>query len=401
MKSKIDQFSINEDDSRAIISRFCRKKFWKYRKMEWDNDIDGEIEIFDQGRETTAKFIKVQLKTVDDPKKFEGIGEVYKFDADIKFLHFCDVCDIPIILSVFNIHEETGYFIFMQRFIYEHLDLQNPQWRRNKSNVRVNVPLENSLQLESAKSKLKFIANEGVNLITQLRKTATYKKYYSVLKQDDNSHGTALRTSLKILVEKSFANSKEAMRILIPKINHEYRGRVYHRNQILAQTHNNKEYDVIYMFFYDTLNQAKQGLTFCRTLWIKDNLPDAAKPMVSKSNEVIDEINIYWDSNDSFDEFIEDNLLDKGQYLPIIDNAFDKFTGLYEKVLFLHNQYKQKIIISSELISEIKLISNDLDNLNNSLYPPYHSHPTFLPPPSQQLIQSLHRLIGYPLQYIL
>jgi len=310
LKSKIDQYSINEDESRAIISKFCRDNIWKYRKMEWDNDIDGEIEIFDKERETTAKFIKVQLKTVDDSKKFEGLVDHYDFDADIKFLHFCDVCDIPIILIVFNIHKEEGYFIFMQRYIYEELDIKNPKWRKNNSNVRVKIPLNNSLKSNLAKDSLENIATKGANQIFQLRKTATHKKYYSLLKQDDISNGIGLRTSLRILVENSFAKSKESMRILIPKINNEYRGKVYHRNETLARTHKSKKYDVIYMFFYDTINQSNQGLTFCRTLWVKENLSELSKPSISNPNEILGKINTYWDSNDYFDDFIEENQLD-------------------------------------------------------------------------------------------
>lgn len=48
MKSELDRYSINEEKSRLLISEYCLDNHWKYRKMEWDNDIDGEIELFDK-----------------------------------------------------------------------------------------------------------------------------------------------------------------------------------------------------------------------------------------------------------------------------------------------------------------------------------------------------------------
>lgn len=367
-KSKLDQYTINEEESRAIISKYCRNNHWKYRKMDWDNDIDGEIEIFDSSRETTAKFIKVQLKTVDDPKEFESLKQHYHFNIDPKFLHFCNVCDVPVILIVFNIHKGISYFLFVQKYIYEELDIKNPNWKNNSSSVTVKIPIDNSLQLDSAKAIIEDIGFKGVDVIAQLRKTETYKKYFSVLQQNDNSHVTALRSDIKIFIEKSFASSREAMRILIPKINEAYVEKVYYRNQVMASIHSNKKYDVIYLYFYDTLNQSNQGLPFCRTLWINNKLPEMAKPLVSKPDEQIGDINIYWDFAEQIGDFIENNLLDKGQYIPIIDKSFEEFQKLHKMVLYFSNEYKQGKIDSSEYLGKIESLSAELDKLNSMLF---------------------------------
>lgn len=367
-KSKIDVYSLNEEHSRELMSKFCRENSWKYRKMEWDNDIDGEIEIFNDNLETTAKFIKVQLKTVDSTKAFENQGNFFTYDANIKFLNFCDVCDTPIILAVYNITEEHGYFIFVQKYIYETLDFESPKWRENRTTTRLHIPFENSLKSSASKNEMKRIASDGTNLIAQLRKKATAKKYYSIISQDDNSHATALRTSMKILVERSFASSKEAMRILLPKINEECKKKIYHRNNLVAERFGRQTYDVIFLFFYDSLQQSNHGLPFCRTLWVNEKLPSKHSPIISTPNELINGINVYWDEVDNISDLIDDNLLDKGIYLPYLDKTFLRFCDLYDNVLLLSNKYNNELITYDKYIKKLKRFNKNLDKLNDSFF---------------------------------
>jgi len=393
-KSKIDSYSLNEEHSRELMSRYCRENMWKYRRMEWDNDIDGEIEIFDDNKETTAKFIKVQLKTVDSPELFEKESDFFSYDASVKFLNFCDICDVPIILVVYNISREEGYFLFVQRYIYETLDFESPKWRDNHKKLRLHIPIGNSFTSIESKNKIEKIASKGTDLITQLRKKETAKKYYTILNQDDNSHGTALRTSIRILVEKSFATSKEAMRILLPKINEECKKKIYHRNNLLTKHLKQKTYDVIYLFFYDSLGQVNHGLPFCRTLWINEKLPVEDSPSVSEPNELIEGINIYWDKVDEFSELIENNLLDKGIYLPYVDKAFSQFDELYGKVLILSDRFASKSITYDNYIKNIKRFNKDLDKLNNLFFnfglPPVECNDLYIK--IQSLINALHNI---------
>jgi hypothetical protein len=367
MKSKLDTYSINEDESRSIISAYCRKNVWKYRKMEWDNDIDGEIEVFDETRETTAKFIKVQLKTIDDPSKFNGPASSFSYDAPIKFLNFCDVCDIPIILAVFNINQGIGYYIFVKKYIYEDLDVNTPNWRNNLTTIRIQIPKENSFDSRNSKTALTEIAFSGTKLIAQLRKIDTHKKYYTVIRQGDNSHAAALRTDITILVEKSFSSSKEAMRILIPKILEQYSQKVYYRNHLVSDQFKDKSNDVIYMFFYNSLEQSKFGIPFCRILWIDSNLPELGRPLVSSPHEIIGDINVYWEANEDLDNLISENLLDKGQYLPFIDGVFQNFDKLYSSVQQFSAEFNKGASNADKFIANLKSLSTSLDDLYESI----------------------------------
>lgn len=283
-------------------------------------------------------------------------------------MNFCDVCDIPVILVVFNIHEKKGYFIFVQKYIYNYLDKNNSNWKNNNSNVRIKVPLENSFSLENSRAKLEEIAFNGTDLISQLRKTETFKKYYSVLTQADNSHNAALRTSLVISVEKSFSTSKDAMKILIPKIHNDYISKVYHQNNTLAKRFKDKKYDVMYMFFYNSINQEKNGLSFCRTLWVRKDIPLIGKPHIQNPDEKVNDINVYWENTNELDSFIENNMLSKGKYIPLIDNVMYNFKMIYEEVLFLKEQHNNKIIDENSYIYQLDTLSSRIEILNKSIY---------------------------------
>lgn len=66
MRSKLDSKQISEYLSKVFIEKTIVFNGWKYRTQEKDNDIDGEIEVFTNEGETTAKIIKVQLKATSE-----------------------------------------------------------------------------------------------------------------------------------------------------------------------------------------------------------------------------------------------------------------------------------------------------------------------------------------------
>lgn len=69
-------YSLNqqyEEESRTHIKYIFNKIDWKFRDLNQDNDIDGELEIFDpvnggEEKQTSGKFIKVQIKSTKECK---------------------------------------------------------------------------------------------------------------------------------------------------------------------------------------------------------------------------------------------------------------------------------------------------------------------------------------------
>lgn len=70
MRSLNDENNMNEGKSIRFFEGVIEDYGWKYRRQEKDNDIDGEIEVFSEEGETTAKIIKVQLKATTNLFKF-------------------------------------------------------------------------------------------------------------------------------------------------------------------------------------------------------------------------------------------------------------------------------------------------------------------------------------------
>lgn len=187
------------------------------KDQEKDNDIDGEIEVFSNEGETTAKIIKIQLKATKELKYSE---ESIIFDCPIKFLNFCDVCDIPVVLVVYGVDEERAFWIWTQKYIFKALDSEGAEWRNNTSTVRIKIPITNEVkQSDDFYNAIENISNEGVNEMQQWRKRETSEYYFTILEEKDNSTLNKRRISAKVYIERSFAISKDSMEELIKKIN--------------------------------------------------------------------------------------------------------------------------------------------------------------------------------------
>ncbi|WP_379968281.1 DUF4365 domain-containing protein [Ectobacillus sp. sgz5001026] len=184
-ESILSQYTENqqrEDISRNYVERFFVTKGWKFRKTENDNDIDAEIEIFKK-RITTAKFIKIQLKSTKDIEIKENNGEVI-YDCPVKFLNFCDICEVPVLIFLYddNSSNSKAYWLWVQQYIYNNLEVDNPTWRLNETTVRIKIPRDNIVsQQEKFFNQLIKISSIGINEIINLRKAKLAEQYMLVL----------------------------------------------------------------------------------------------------------------------------------------------------------------------------------------------------------------------------
>lgn len=176
-------------------SFFNEETDWKFRDIyQQDNDIDGEIEVFDvhkgQNPQTMAKFIKVQLKSTDNPEINIEKQEIV-YEATAKFVRFCFLCDQPVILLVHDIPGKKAYYLWMQRHIFEVLEKDNPTWRENTSSVTLRFSASNQLCIENL-PELKSIAVNGTQQILKMRETSSYKKNYDKVQKSISKGGVYL-----------------------------------------------------------------------------------------------------------------------------------------------------------------------------------------------------------------
>ncbi|MES9750768.1 DUF4365 domain-containing protein [Bacillus wiedmannii] len=313
-RSKLDMKQRYEYESKWFVEGVIDGYGWKYREQEKDNDIDGEIEIFSGTGQTTAKIVKVQLKAT---KKLNIEGESVIFDCPVKFLNFCDVCDIPIIIVVYGVEDKKAYWLWTQKYIFQTLDIENPAWRNNTSKVRIKLPLNNEVENKEGFYKdIELIGNEGVNDIQQQRKQNTSDYYYTILEEKDSSTSQKRRLSAKVYIERSFATSKDSMVELIKKINERIISNNYSRN-ILKGDPDSRKADYVWLYLYDDLIQFEHGLPFCRTEWKNSQNKDDFI-LLQKFDDFLanDCIRIKWESNyRPLQEYFITNSISKKKYL--------------------------------------------------------------------------------------
>ncbi|ARD47106.1 DUF4365 domain-containing protein [Sporosarcina sp. P33] len=311
-RSQYDEKSINEGKSRRFFEGVIEENGWKYRVQDKDNDIDGEIEVFSKEGETTAKIVKVQLKSTTSLKMAE---KLITFDCPVKFLNFCDVCDIPVIIVLYDVKEKKAYWLWTQQYIFKVLDKNNESWRNNTSSVTIKIPIENEV-LEDSKfyNEIKGISINGINEIQQWRKHDTSEYYFTILEEKDDSNINKRRISAKIYIERSFATSRNSTIELIKKINAKIKINKYNK-RILQGRSVDSEPDYVWLSFYDDLIQFEYGLPFCRTEWI--NGKDSPPLFIKEYDQLIDENNIRvkWEYNRPLQDYLLLNSTSKTHYL--------------------------------------------------------------------------------------
>jgi hypothetical protein len=365
MRSYFSDDQIIEQESRIYFSEICNKLKWKYRTYEQDNDVDGEIELFEKKtigskeyNETKAEFVKIQLKA---SSHIDFDKETISYPCSAKLLQFADVCDQPVVLILYNGNKKVAYWLWLQEYIYNYLDINNKSWRDNSSKVTIGIPTDNMVMRQNFEDKIKQIAENGINDIFQFRKINTIKYYYTEISHEDNSLALYRRILVRILVEKSFSKSKDAMRILIQKLNKKYEVSDYYRNEQVKLSHPGSV-DILWMHFYNDPRQVKNGLPYCQTEWSKPGV----EINTLHANETINGIKIHWgNESDSLEEFYVNERMQKGEYIELLDDTFKRMKGISEKQKKYIEDFNNGRINSEMLILNSQSLSKEIQEIHS------------------------------------
>lgn len=368
LRSRLDKKQIYEYESAIFVEKTIVRNGWKYRRQEKDNDIDGEIEVFSEEGETTAKIIKVQLKATKELKYSENS---VVFDCPVKFLNFCDVCDLPVILILYGLDEEKAYWIWTQKYIFQALDSEGIEWRNNASTVRIKIPITNEVKEDDKfYNQIEKIAKEGVNELQQWRKRENSEYYFAILEEKDNSKSTKRIISAKVYIERSFASSKNSLLELIKKVKEKVKENNYNRRVFEGKT-KGSEPDYVWLYLYDDLIQYEFGLPFCRAEWIKNN--GVNKPILLKECDQILEsqnIRIKWEENyRPLQDYLLLNSTSKTEYLESVREILS-FTMHELDILWKLFNKKDKGEFYNSIITKRKQYTNKFLAMSN-LLPPY------------------------------
>lgn len=305
-----------------------------------DFGIDMHVEIVNEGV-PTGQIFAIQIKSgISYFKEETSTGYIYR--GKNKHLEYWLSQSLPVIILIY---EPNFNSVFWQ--------LVKP------SNT---IKTEKAWKIEIPKNQLLERAKED------LRKIYHNPNHYVLMSVSDNSHRAARRIEVSILVESTHAKSRIAMKKMIPEIIKKFKQSDYHRNERTREQYEDKEAEVVFIFFYDSIQQVNRGFTFCRAIWNNENCKYKLHPF--EADEIVNQIEIKWDTDYSaVSDLIYNNEFPKGDYLEKAAELFDVIKKLYEELCTNLNLYKQnrnfvelkKFVLSKDSEFNI-LIDNPLED---------------------------------------
>lgn len=311
---------------------FLEELGWLEREQSIsDYGIDMQVEMVIDGV-PTGQLIALQIKS--GLSYFSEKTEVhFVYRGSLKHLEYWENHSLPVFIVLYNPIDNTAYWQQVKRSNIE----------KTSSGWKTNVPTDNIL-CKSSHDSLVSIYSNILN--------------YPILKIDDNSIQGAKRVSTSVLIEGEKAKSKHSIRKIVPLLINQMKRSDYHRNEITKSIHRGNDADVVFLFFYENLNQSKYGLTFCRAIWNSPSCKYPLKPF--EPDELIKDIEIKWDHNYGLpDAYIANNRMSKGEYLDLVDTIYAKSLEIIQRIK--PNIETDKV---KESISSIAKVSENLDQIN-------------------------------------
>jgi len=151
------EHEIDTEARKKVLNSFPRN--WEHREITGrDYGIDILIEIFESGM-PKGNIISIQLKGTES----DFTKKLY-IDFPVSTLRYSEIFQSPVILMVCQINDPKNrvYFLWLQEYINVVLNFDNPNWRKNKSTVRLFVPPKN-IVLNSI-PRIEFIAEQPQRL---------------------------------------------------------------------------------------------------------------------------------------------------------------------------------------------------------------------------------------------
>lgn len=148
---------VTEDLSVQIFSRSIPTE-WINRSLTPDYGLDRVLEIVENGN-VTGNELYVQLKGVEKPKV---VGGHISYSLKVKNLKYYMKRENPILLVVVDTKRKRCYWVFLQKYVYDILNISRPSWFEQET-VTIHIPLEN----EVAKSSYEIarIAKKGTSYL--------------------------------------------------------------------------------------------------------------------------------------------------------------------------------------------------------------------------------------------
>lgn len=212
IQSEYASSHLNEQLSIHYFIGVCNDLKWKYRQYSQDNDIDGELEIFDDENEffknlTTSKFIKIQLKSVAELKN-------KKYSCPMKLLKFVEKCDCPVVLIVYDTNAKIAYWKYLQKIVFDNAKKQNCTSLRiefsDKECLRENGQVNSKFKEEIIELSL----NSSLE-IQMMQKKINIDNFYEII---DSFYVNENKKSIHVYLNPIFSSNERIIESIVYKI---------------------------------------------------------------------------------------------------------------------------------------------------------------------------------------
>jgi len=333
MKEIIDRIGVHK-----VGLKFLQDFNWIEREQPIsDYGIDMHVEIINEGI-PTGQLIALQIKSGDSYFK-EMTQETIVYRGKKKHLDYWQFHSIPVLILLYNPTEDK---IYWEKILAKNTIDTGEGWK-------VNIPKQNLLSAESKNEIEKYYYN---------------RNHFITIGLSDVSTGSAKRVTAKILVDKS-AISKSSMERMIPYLVEDFKRSDYHRNEVTKAKHSNKLVDIVFLFFYNNIQQAKRGMPFCKAFW-NSEICDA-KVEINNPDFEINGIQIQWNkSYELMSDLMIENQMSKGEYIEIANNVYNICSSISEEIRSLEITYMDKSPMNN-IFNEILKFESDINQIDQSI----------------------------------
>jgi len=145
-----------EDLSDAFLEIFFVE--WVCNKLHKDYALDYNI-LITEGEFTTEINFFVQNKGTDS---LDISGDYVNLDGiEPRYLIYYNNFIQPVLITRYDTQNECAYWINAQKYARNVLDVEKPDWRKNKTSIRIKIPLTNKL------TDINIIKNEVISSLNE------------------------------------------------------------------------------------------------------------------------------------------------------------------------------------------------------------------------------------------
>jgi len=202
---------VKEDISRQILERKIPTE-WILRDIHPDYGIDKSLEIVED-KIVTGKEILIQLKGT---QTIDVHGDHISFSINTRHLKYYLEKDVPVFLILVDVLEENCYWIFLQQYAYDVLNINRPSWV-DQQTITIRIPIEQRVSstvdqiIEIAKGGPAYITVRKINQIPNKYLT-TWKTNAEAIIRKSKVADDFLEKSLQLQFEVSYHHEKEGNR---------------------------------------------------------------------------------------------------------------------------------------------------------------------------------------------